>query len=110
TKIIDHGKILASYALEAAVADIAFAAGRFHIVGTDRAIGIMELAEQIRGSGLKLPPEVAASLDVSHVAEPIPSAFPNGCHLAEVEIDPQTGAVQVVKYSSVNDFGTVINP
>src|SRR5262249_34120581 len=46
----------------------------------------------------------------AHVSNGVPSAFPNGCHVAEVEIDPQTGVVEVVKYTSVNDFGTVINP
>ena len=51
------------------------------------------------------------SLDVDHVVDqPVPSAFPNGCHIAEVEVDPETGAAQVVKYCAVNDFGTVINP
>src|SRR5262249_61627131 len=46
----------------------------------------------------------------SHVSDGVPSAFPNGCHVAEVEIDPDTGITEVVRYSSVNDFGTVINP
>ena len=50
------------------------------------------------------------TLDVSHVHEAAPSAFPNGAHVAEVEIDPDTGWVEVVKYTMVNDFGTVINP
>ena len=43
-------------------------------------------------------------------AEPIPSVFPNGCHVAEVEVDPDTGVIEVVSYNSVNDFGTIINP
>jgi carbon-monoxide dehydrogenase large subunit len=47
---------------------------------------------------------------VTHVTEAIPSAFPNGCHVAEVEIDPETGSVELVRYSSVNDFGTIVNP
>ena len=50
------------------------------------------------------------TLDVDHVGEPVPSAFPNGCHIAEVEVDPETGAAQVVNYSAVNDLGTIINP
>ena len=50
------------------------------------------------------------SLDVSHIYDSAPSAFPNGCHVAEVEIDPETGVVEVVKYTAVNDFGTVVNP
>jgi carbon-monoxide dehydrogenase large subunit len=79
------------------------------IAGTDRAIGILELAETLR-AGLTLPEGLPQSLDVTHASEPIPSAFPNGCHVAEVEVDPETGVVEVVKYSSANDFGTVINP
>jgi carbon-monoxide dehydrogenase large subunit len=59
---------------------------------------------------MKLPEGVPDTLDVSHVHEAAPSAFPNGAHVAEVEIDPDTGWVEVVKYTMVNDFGTVINP
>jgi aerobic carbon-monoxide dehydrogenase large subunit len=108
-KVIEHGKQIASYLLEASASDIEFDRGRFVIAGTDRAIGIMDLAAKLR-SGLKLPDGVPATLDVSHVSDGVPSAFPNGCHVAEVEIDPDTGVVEVVKYVSVNDFGTVINP
>ena len=108
-KVIDKGRQIAGVALEASAADIEFKSGRFSIVGTDRGIGIMELAEKLRG-GLKLPEGVPTTLDVSHVHEAAPSAFPNGCHVAEVEIDPDTGVVEVVKYTMVNDFGTVINP
>ena len=108
-KVIDKGKQIAGVALEASAADIEFKLGRFTIVGTDRGIGIMELAERLRG-GMKLPEGVPATLDVSHVHEAAPSAFPNGAHVAEVEIDPETGTVEVVKYAMVNDFGTVINP
>ncbi|MDI1286857.1 MAG: xanthine dehydrogenase family protein molybdopterin-binding subunit [Reyranella sp.] len=108
-KVIDKGKQIAGVALEASAADIEFQAGRFTIVGTDRGIGIMELAERLRG-GMKLPEGVPDTLDVSHVHEAAPSAFPNGTHVAEVEIDPDTGVVEVVKYTMVGDFGTVINP
>ena len=90
-------------------ADIEFSNGRFVIAGTDRAIGIMELAEKLR-AGLKLPEGVPPSLDVKHATEAIPSAFPNGCHVAEIEIDPDTGEIEVMNYSSVNDFGTIVNP
>jgi carbon-monoxide dehydrogenase large subunit len=108
--VIERGKRIASYVLEASVSDIEFKAGRFVIAGTDRSIGLLELAERLRG-GLKLPDGVPISLDVDHVGnEPVPSAFPNGCHIAEVEIDPETGHAQVVKYFAVNDSGTVINP
>src|SRR6478672_9461199 len=108
-KVIDKGKQIAGAALEASVADIEFRAGRFIIVGTDRGIGLMELASRLRG-GMRVPEGVPDTLDVSHVHEAAPSAFPNGAHVAEVEIDPDTGWVEVVKYTMVNDFGTVINP
>jgi len=108
-KVIDKGRQIAGAVLEASATDIEFKAGRFAIVGTDRGIGILELAERLRG-GLKLPEGVPDTLDVSHVHEAAPSAFPNGAHVAEVEIDPETGTVEVVKYTMVNDFGTVINP
>jgi carbon-monoxide dehydrogenase large subunit len=108
-RVIENGKQIAAHVLEAAAADIEFHAGRFVIAGTDRAIGIMELAERIR-SGPGLPPELPQSLDAQLIADGPPSAFPNGCHIAEVEVDPETGVVEVVRYSFVNDFGVVINP
>ncbi len=108
--VIDRGRQIASHVLEASPADIEFQAGRFVIAGTDRSIGLLELAARLRG-GLKLPEGVPNSLDVDHVVkDPVPSAFPNGCHVAEVEIDPETGATQVVSYSAVNDLGTIVNP
>jgi carbon-monoxide dehydrogenase large subunit len=109
-EVIKNGKQIAGFVLEASAGDIEFADGRFTIAGTDRSIGIMELADRLRG-GLKLPEGVPSSLSVKHVtAEPIPSVFPNGCHVAEVEVDPETGEIEVVSYNSVNDFGTLINP
>jgi carbon-monoxide dehydrogenase large subunit len=106
--VIAKGKHAASHLLEAAEADIEFAGGRFTIAGTDRSIDIMDLSRRMREG--KMPEGVPASLDVDHAAKDIPSTFPNGCHVAEVEIDPETGVVQVVGYTGVNDFGTVINP
>jgi carbon-monoxide dehydrogenase large subunit len=108
-KVVEAGRQLAAHVLEAAAADIEFRAGRFVIAGTDRSIGMMELAERIH-AGLQLPPDLPQSLDVADAYDGPPSAFPNGCHIAEVEVDPQTGWVEVVKYTFVNDFGIVINP
>jgi aerobic carbon-monoxide dehydrogenase large subunit len=109
-KVIEQGKQIASHVLEASAADIEFANGRFVIAGTDRAIGIMELAAKLR-AGLNLPAGTPTSLDVRHVSDgPAASTYPNGCHICEVELDPDTGVVEVVKYASVNDFGTVVNP
>ncbi len=108
-KVVEQGKLAASHVLEASPSDIEFANGRFTIAGTDRWIGVIELAAKLR-EGFKLPDDAPKSLDVKLASEPVPSAFPNGCHVAEVEIDPETGVVEVVKYTSVNDFGTLLNP
>src|SRR5258706_52458 len=97
--VIEKGKALAADALEAAAADLEFSSGNFIVAGTDRKISLMDLARKFPGK-----------LDTTHVTDVIPSAFPNGCHVCEVEIDPDTGKVEVVRYSSVNDFGTVVNP
>src|SRR3954471_8101850 len=108
--VVEKGKQVAGFVLEAAASDIEFKAGKFTIAGTDRSVGIMELAEKLR-TGLKVPEGVPNSLSVSHVTpEAPPSVFPNGCHVAEVEIDPDTGAIEIVRYNSVNDFGVIINP
>lgn len=106
--VIEKGKRAAAHMLEASEADIEFADGAFTIAGTDRSIDIMELAKKLHDG--KVPDGVPDTLDVDHTSEPVPSAFPNGCHVAEVEVDPETGVVQIVRYSAVNDFGTVINP
>ena len=108
--VLERGKQIASHVLEASVGDIEFKAGRFIIAGTDHSISLLDLAARLRG-GLKLPDGTPNSLDVDHVVkDPVPSAFPNGCHIAEVEVDPETGAAHVVRYLAVNDLGTVVNP
>ena len=107
--LIEKGKQIAAHVLETAVEDIEFERGDFVIAGSDRSIGIMDLADQLK-RGVELPGDVPDSLDVQTVVESLPSAFPNGCHIAEVEIDPETGVVSVVKYSMVNDFGVIVNP
>ncbi len=108
-KVIEAGKQIASVALEASVADIEFVRGQFRVVGTDSAVGLLDLAAKLRG-GMKLPAGVPATLDVTHLDGAVPSAFPNGAHVCEVEIEPETGVVEIVRYSSVNDFGVVVNP
>jgi aerobic carbon-monoxide dehydrogenase large subunit len=106
--VIEKGKRAAAHLLEAAEGDIEFANGRFTIAGTDRSINILELARRLREG--KMPEGVPASLDVDHTTEVVPSTFPNGCHVSEVEIEPETGIVQIVRYTGVNDFGTIVNP
>jgi carbon-monoxide dehydrogenase large subunit len=106
--VVAKGKQAAAHFMEAAEGDIEFASGRFTIAGSDRSIGIMELAERLREG--KIPEGVPSSLDVDHATKDTPSTFPNGCHVAEVEIDPETGVVRIVRYAAVNDFGVVVNP
>jgi carbon-monoxide dehydrogenase large subunit len=114
--VVEKGRAAAAWALEAATGDIEFEAhsdaggqGRFLIAGTDRGIGIMDLAARLQAAP-SLPEGVPATLDVTHVFDQAPQAYPNGCHVAEVEIDPETGIVHVDRYMSVNDFGVIVNP
>jgi aerobic carbon-monoxide dehydrogenase large subunit len=97
--VVEQGKALAADRLEAATADIVFADGTFTVAGTDRRLALMDLAREN-------PEALSAEL----VAETPPSAFPNGSHVAEVEIDPETGVVRLVRYVAVDDFGTMVNP
>jgi carbon-monoxide dehydrogenase large subunit len=106
--VVEKGKRAAAHVLEAAESDIEFADGRFTIAGTDRSIGIMELAERMREG--KMPEGVPDTLDVDHATKETVSTFPNGCHVCEVEVDPDTGVVKIVRYAAANDFGTVVNP
>ncbi|MDO9096380.1 MAG: xanthine dehydrogenase family protein molybdopterin-binding subunit [Rubrivivax sp.] len=99
-RTVDEGKQLAGDALEASAADIEYAAGRFTVAGTDLGIGLFELAQR-QGGG---------RLVVSALAKAGAPSWPNACHVAEVEIDPDTGEVQVVAYASVNDIGRIVSP
>ncbi len=87
--VIEKGKQAASEALEAAAADIVFEAGRFSIVGTDRGMDILELAAHQRRRRRRA--RTATMLDAAEVADIDVHTFPNGCHMAEVEVDPETG-------------------
>jgi carbon-monoxide dehydrogenase large subunit len=97
--VIEKGRALAAEALEAAAADIEFAEGRFTIAGTDRAIDIMALATAHPGA-----------LDAAEVASIDAHTFPNGCHIAEVEVDPATGVTRTVRYVVIDDVGKAVNP
>ncbi|MBV9153277.1 MAG: xanthine dehydrogenase family protein molybdopterin-binding subunit [Alphaproteobacteria bacterium] len=108
-KLIEKGKKIAAHLLEAAEADIAFEDGVFAIAGTDRTVGIEAVARAAFNPG-QLPPGLEPGFAESgHFTPPAPT-FPNGCHVCEVEIDPETGHVDIVRYLVVDDFGTVINP
>jgi carbon-monoxide dehydrogenase large subunit len=105
---IEKGRHLAAHVFEAAVPDVEFAAGRFRVKGTDRAIGLLDLAVRARALP-NLPPELAGGLDSTAKFVSPQMSFPNGCHVTEVEIDPETGAVTVVGYSAVDDVGRIVH-
>ena len=108
-KLIAKGRRIAAHLLEAAEADVAFADGIFRISGTDREIGI-EAVVRAAFDPAQLPEGVEPGFAESgHFTPPAPT-FPNGCHVCEVEIDPETGHVEIVRYLVVDDFGNVINP
>jgi carbon-monoxide dehydrogenase large subunit len=108
TTVIEKGKQAAGEALEASPTDIEFLAGRFAIAGTDRGIGILELAMTQRARAAK--GEAATLLDAAEIAAIPAHTFPNGCHIAEVEVDPDTGHVAIARYIVVDDVGHALNP
>ena len=105
---IRRGSAIAAHLLEAAASDIRFADGKFGIVGTDRSLHILDITARLAAAG-ELPAGVPAAL--SNVAKYIAPAmsFPNGCHICEVEVDPDTGLVRVVRYTAVDDVGVILN-
>ena len=108
-KLIAKGRRIAAHLLEAAEADVAFADGVFRIAGTDREIGIESVARAAFNPAL-LPPDIEPGFAESgHFTPPAPT-FPNGCHICEVEIEPETGHVEILRYLVVDDFGTIVNP
>ena len=106
--VIDKGRQAAAEVLEAAPADITFADGRFSIVGTDRGIDIIALAATQRQKAAA--GQQAITLDAAEVVNVAEHTFPNGCHMAEVEVDPETGMVEIVRYRVCDDFGKTVNP
>jgi carbon-monoxide dehydrogenase large subunit len=106
---IDKGRRIAARLLEAAPFDVRFGDGRYHVAGTDRAIGILDVARQARTLP-GLPGDLADGLDSTAKFVSPQMSFPNGCHVCEVEIDPETGVVRVVRYTAVDDVGAVVHP
>ncbi len=108
-KIIEKGKKLAAHLFETSPEDIRFGDGEFIVAGTDRKIDIMALAKAARDPD-KLPVDMDPGLDESAQSEIADPTLPNGCHVCEVEIDPETGALALESYTAVNDFGRIVNP
>ena len=106
---IRRGQLLAAHVMEAAPEDVVFKQGSYQVVGTDQSIGLLELTARLKNLGPR-PEGLPASLDnVSKFVSPGMS-FPNGCHVCEVEIDPDTGVIEVKHYTAVDDVGVMLNP
>src|SRR5208283_5176012 len=101
--IIAKGTQLASHLLEVAPDDVVFGDGAFSVPGTDLSIDLLELAKAARDPA-KLVPGMEPGLDTTHQRVPPAQTFPNGCHIVEVEIDPDTGVVAIERYTVVDDF------
>ncbi|MHA1564180.1 MAG: xanthine dehydrogenase family protein molybdopterin-binding subunit, partial [Alphaproteobacteria bacterium] len=107
--IIDKGRQIAAQVMETAAADIEYADATFTIAGTDRSMSLFEVARAAQDPA-NLPQGVTPGLDEQYKNIPEASTYPNGCHVCEVEIDPDTGTIEITRYSVVDDFGDVVNP
>ncbi len=108
-RVIERGREIAAYLLEAAPDDIAFEAGGFTVAGTDRTIGIVDVAKAAYAP-FGFPAELGLGLEGVGDYAAGQGNFPNGCQVAEVEIDPETGRVELVRLSAVDDSGRALNP
>jgi aerobic carbon-monoxide dehydrogenase large subunit len=108
-EVIERGKRFAAHFMEADAADLAFADGAFTIAGTDRSMPIGQVA-QMSFIPVGLPSQLGVALQGAGAFSSDTPSFPNGCHICEVEIDPETGEAVLDRYTVVDDIGTVINP
>jgi carbon-monoxide dehydrogenase large subunit len=108
-KIIEKAKRIAAHALEASVDDISFDDGVFRIAGTDRSITITQVAQRAFNPAM-LPQEIEIGLYETATWSPEVGNVPNSCHVCEVEIDPETGVTEIVRYTAIHDVGVELNP
>ncbi len=108
-KVVEKAKVIAAHLLEASADDLEFSAGRFSVKGTDKGIGIAEVALATFAAH-NLPDGVEPTLDADATFDPVSFSFPHGTHLCATEVDTETGQVTVRKYVSVDDIGTIVNP
>jgi len=105
---VEKGRRIAAHHFEAAAPDVEFAGGRFRVRGTDRSVDLLQLAARARALP-GLPDDLAGGLDSTGKFVSPQMTFPNGCHVTEVEIDPETGRVTVVGYAAVDDVGHIVH-
>jgi carbon-monoxide dehydrogenase large subunit len=108
-EIIDKARRIASHVLEADPSDLIFSDGRFSVAGTDRGIGLFEVAAAAQTRN-DLPEELSGALQAVSDKTIPEASFPYGSHVCEVEIDPETGVVEIVNYTAVDDVGRAVNP
>jgi aerobic carbon-monoxide dehydrogenase large subunit len=108
--VIDKGKKIAANMLETAEDDIGFAGGRFTVKGTDRSIGIFDVAKAAANGDKAVPEDLRGPLAATADETIRQLGFPYGSHVCEVEIDPDTGEIDIVRYTAVDDVGRAINP
>jgi len=106
--VLATGQTMAAHLLEAAAADIEYEDGAFRVVGTDRSVGLFDVARAAAAG--KLPPALGATLGAARMHENPAFAFANGCEVCELEVDPETGAVEIVALTVVDDSGRSVNP
>ncbi|MEK9680126.1 MAG: molybdopterin cofactor-binding domain-containing protein, partial [Rhodospirillaceae bacterium] len=107
-KIIEKCTKIAAHMLEAAETDIEFDRGVFRVAGTDKETSITNVAK-VAFNPMTLPPGTEVGLYERSTYVPAAASFPNGCHICEVEIDQDTGKIEIVRYIAVDDVGTVVN-
>jgi carbon-monoxide dehydrogenase large subunit len=108
-KVIEKGRDIAAHLMEAAAEDVEFSAGRFTVAGTDRSVGLGDIVKTAFNPAA-LPDGIEPGLVAQAAYKGAVASYPNGCHACELEIDPETGAVELLNYVVVDDFGTVLNP
>ncbi|MBT3534236.1 MAG: xanthine dehydrogenase family protein molybdopterin-binding subunit [Rhodospirillaceae bacterium] len=108
-QVIEKAKRIAAHLLEAAAADMEFADGQFSVAGTDLTVAWTAVVQASRDPA-KLPEGEQPGLDTEARFIPDNFTYPYGCHIAEVEVDPETGAIELVAYNCLHDFGVVVNP
>jgi carbon-monoxide dehydrogenase large subunit len=107
--VMSKARSVAAHLLQADASEVSFSAGRFTVGGSERGINLQALAEAARDPA-NLPDGMTAGLDADAYNDSDIFTFPNGCHAAEVEIDPETGAVTLERYLAIDDYGRLINP